>query len=58
VIPALQTSDEVVERAKAFGMACKKGELFEAGDKLKPRGRRVEGLAWLYRKCHPHADDQ
>lgn len=31
VIPALQTSDEVVQRAKAFGVACKKGEWAKFG---------------------------
>lgn len=27
IIPALQTSQETLERAKAFGLACKKGKL-------------------------------
>ena len=60
VIPALQTSDEVVQRAKAFGVACKKGEraVWDAETELRSRGRLVEGLAWVHRECDPHADDQ
>lgn len=26
IIPALQTSPETIERARAFGVACKKGK--------------------------------